>query len=101
MPFTKAATIDEIPAGQAKQVSVQGKTLALFNLNGTFYAIDNECPHRNGPLAEGFVEGTEVVCPWHGARFDICTGANLSPPARQGVRSYKVQVVGQDVEVET
>jgi nitrite reductase (NADH) small subunit len=100
MPFTKAATVGEIPAGQAKQVNVQGKTLALFNLNGTFYAIDNECPHRNGPLAEGFVEGTEVVCPWHGARFDICTGANLSPPASQGVKSYKVQVVGQDVEVE-
>jgi nitrite reductase (NADH) small subunit/3-phenylpropionate/trans-cinnamate dioxygenase ferredoxin subunit len=100
MPFVKAVAVSEIPPGQAKQVSVQGKTLALFNLNGTFYAIDNECPHRNGPLAEGMVEGNEVVCPWHGARFDICSGTNLSPPARQGVKSYRVHVVGADVEVE-
>jgi nitrite reductase/ring-hydroxylating ferredoxin subunit len=101
MPFSKAATVGEIPPGQAKQVSVNGKTLALFNVQGTFYAIDNECPHRNGPLAEGVVEGLEVTCPWHGARFDICTGTHRSPPAQHGVRSYKVQVVGQDVEIES
>jgi nitrite reductase/ring-hydroxylating ferredoxin subunit len=100
MPFVKAATVNDIPSGQVKQISLQGKTLALFNVNGTFYAIDNECSHRNGPLAEGFIEGSEVVCPWHGARFDICTGNNLSPPASKGVKSYKVQVVGQDVEVD-
>jgi len=100
MPFTKAATVKEIPPGQAKEVAVNGKTLALFNVNGAFYALDNECPHRNGPLAEGAVEGTEVVCPWHGARFDLCTGEHRAPPAQQGVKSYKVQVTGQDIEIE-
>jgi len=100
MPFTKAATVSDIPPGQAKEVAVNGKTLALFNVNGAFYALDNECPHRNGPLAEGTVEGTEVVCPWHGARFDLSTGEHRAPPAQRGVKSYKVQVVGQDVEIE-
>jgi nitrite reductase/ring-hydroxylating ferredoxin subunit len=100
MPFTKAALVGDIPPGQGKQVTVNDKTLAIFNVNGTFYALDNECPHRNGPLAEGTVENAEVVCPWHGARFDLTTGAHLSPPAQRGVRSYKVQVVGSEIQVE-
>jgi nitrite reductase/ring-hydroxylating ferredoxin subunit len=100
MPLTKAALVSDVPPGQAKQVAVNGKTLALFNVNGTFYALDNECSHRNGPLAEGTISGTEVECPWHGARFDISSGAHLCPPARQGVKSYKVQIVGQEVQVD-
>jgi nitrite reductase/ring-hydroxylating ferredoxin subunit len=100
MPFTKAANVGDLPPGQAKQVTLSGKSLALFNVGGTFYAIDNECPHRNGPLAEGQVSGTEVECPWHGARFNLTSGAHLSPPASQGVGAYKVQVVGDEVQVD-
>jgi len=100
MAFTKVAQVADIPAGKAKQVSVNGKTVAVFNSNGTFYALDNECPHRGGPLAEGELSATEVECPWHGARFDITTGAHLCPPAPRGVTAYKVQVVGQDVQVD-
>ncbi len=100
MPFSKAALVSDVSPGQAKQVTVNGKALALFNINGAFHAIDNECPHRNGPLAEGKVQGDEVECPWHGARFNIPTGSHLCPPAKQGVRSYKVQVVGTEVQVE-
>lgn len=100
MAFTTVARVSEIPVGGAKQVSVAGKTLALFNVNGVIHAIDNECTHRNAPLAEGTLQGTELECPWHGARFDVCTGAVLSPPARSGVKSYKVQVVSDEVQVD-
>jgi nitrite reductase/ring-hydroxylating ferredoxin subunit len=100
MPFVKVATVAEVPPGRGKAVMAQGWPLALFNVNGTIYAIDDACPHKNLPLAGGLVAGTDVICPFHGARFDLCTGAVLSPPARKGVRSYKVQVAGEDVLVE-
>ena len=67
MPFTKVATTQELPAGTAKQVTVNGRKLALFNINGTYHAIDDTCPHRGGPLCEGEVAGEEVTCPWHAA----------------------------------
>ncbi len=100
MAFTKAASVQEVPAGTAKQVQVGGRTLALFNVNGSYYAIDDACPHRGASLAEGDVAGNEVTCPWHGARFDITSGAHLSPPAPRGVTAYKVQVVGDEIQVE-
>ena len=101
MAFVKVAQVSEVPPGTAKQIAVNGKTVALFNINGTFYALDNECPHRSGPLAEGEVTGTQVICPWHGASFDITSGACLGPPARTGVKSYPVQVSGQEVHIDT
>jgi nitrite reductase (NADH) small subunit/3-phenylpropionate/trans-cinnamate dioxygenase ferredoxin subunit len=100
MAFTKAATVQEIPAAKGKQVNVDGKMIALFNANGSFYAIDDTCPHRGGPLSEGELQGTEVVCPWHNACFDVTTGAHLSPPAQSDVACYKVQVVGDEVQID-
>jgi nitrite reductase/ring-hydroxylating ferredoxin subunit len=100
MAFTKVATVQEVPAGKAKQVVVGGKTLALVNVDGTYYAVDDTCPHRGGPLSEGDVEGQELTCPWHGARFDVTTGSHLGPPAPRDVAAYKVQVVGDDVQVD-
>ncbi|MCS6850495.1 MAG: non-heme iron oxygenase ferredoxin subunit [Gemmataceae bacterium] len=100
MAFTKVATVQEIPVGRGKAVQAKGKQLALFNVGGTFYAIDDSCPHRGAPLSQGQVAGSEVVCPWHSARFDLKTGAFLSPPARSGVACYPVQVVGDEVQVD-
>jgi nitrite reductase/ring-hydroxylating ferredoxin subunit len=100
MAFTKVATIQEIPSGQAKKVTVGNRQVALFNVDGTFYAIDDTCTHRGGPLSEGELEGKEITCPWHGARFDVSTGTHLSPPAPRDVTSYKVQVVGEEVQVD-
>jgi len=100
MPFTKAATVAELPAGRAKCVTINGRKIALFNVSGSYYAIDDTCTHRGGPLSEGAVAGAEVVCPWHGAHFDLATGQNLSPPARTGVSSFKVQVLGDEVQVD-
>jgi nitrite reductase (NADH) small subunit/3-phenylpropionate/trans-cinnamate dioxygenase ferredoxin subunit len=77
----KAATVGEVPPGASLTVEVEGRTLALFNVDGVYYAIDNACPHRGGPLAEGDIEGRTVICPWHAWRWDVTTGANVNNPA--------------------
>lgn len=100
MAFVKVATVQEVPPGKSKQAKVGGKTLAIFNVNGTFHAIDDTCPHRGAPLWEGEIEGQYVTCPWHAATFDVTTGAHLSPPAKSDVACYKVQVVGDEVQVD-
>jgi 3-phenylpropionate/trans-cinnamate dioxygenase ferredoxin component len=100
MAFTKVATTDEVPPGAAKAVAVNGRKLAVFNVEGSYYAIDETCTHRGAPLSEGECVGTQVYCPWHGACFDLTTGSPLSPPAKQGVATYKVQVVGNEIQVD-
>jgi NAD(P)H-dependent nitrite reductase small subunit len=79
----RLAAVDEIPPGEGRAVEVQGRTVALFNVEGRFYAIDNTCPHRGGPLADGELDGTAVSCPWHAWRWDVTTGANVNNPAVQ------------------
>ena len=98
--FARVATTAEVPPGQAKMVEAGGKKIALFNIGGAYYAIDDTCPHRGGPLSQGPVEGETVTCPWHGSKFDIKTGALIASPAATGVSSYRVRVSGLDVEVE-
>jgi nitrite reductase (NADH) small subunit/3-phenylpropionate/trans-cinnamate dioxygenase ferredoxin subunit len=100
MAFTKVATVGEVAPGKAKQVTVNGLKLGIYNVSGTFYAIDDTCTHRGAPLSEGECEGTVVVCPWHGAQFDLMNGSNLSPPAPRGVATYKVQVIGDEVQAD-
>jgi len=98
--FIKVATTDELGDQQAKLVQVGSQRIALFHVDGAFYALHDACPHRGGPLSKGTVKGAEVVCPWHDASFDIKTGAVLDPPAQQGVKSYPVRVTGVDIEIE-
>lgn len=71
----------EVPVGSGRVFEAAGRTLAVFNVDGTFFAIDNECSHRGGPLGEGDLEGNVVVCPWHAWRWDVSTGANVNNPA--------------------
>ena len=94
------ARVEDIPPGGRKILKVKGREVGVFNLDGTFHAIDDTCTHRGGPLSEGEIEGERVTCPWHGAVYNIKTGEVLEPPAPTGVARYTVQVVGQDVEVE-
>ena len=99
--FVKVGNKSEFQDLEAgKLVDAGGQSIAIFDLGGNYYAIENTCPHRGGPLAEGELDGEEVICPWHGARFNIKTGAVLAPPASQGVKSFPVRVTGDDVEVE-
>ncbi len=92
------ADFDNLQGG--KLVQAGGQSIAVFNVGGSYYAIDNTCTHRGGPLAEGMLAGEVVTCPWHGAQYNVKTGAVLSPPAPQGVKSFPVRVTGNDIEVE-
>jgi 3-phenylpropionate/trans-cinnamate dioxygenase ferredoxin subunit len=96
----KVARTDELKPGQARLVEAKGRDIALFNVDGEFFALDNACTHEQGPLFEGEVEGHKVTCPLHGAMFDIRTGEVLGPPAYDDVARYAVRVTGSDVEVE-
>ena len=98
--YVKVATTNEIEPGKVRLFDVKGKAIALFNVDGQFFAVDNACTHRGGPLAEGEISGHEVTCPWHGARFDVRTGEVAGPPAQKGVARYGVRVTGTDVEIE-
>jgi nitrite reductase/ring-hydroxylating ferredoxin subunit len=77
----RVAAAGELAHGEGRVVEVEGRALALFNVDGRYYAIDNVCPHRGGPLAEGDLDGRVVSCPWHAWRFDVTTGANVNNPA--------------------
>lgn len=97
--FVRIAGTADVKPGAGMVAAVNGQEIALFNLDGTFYAIDNTCVHRGGPLGEGDVEGETVVCPWHSWQFNIKTGACVNNPAAC-VKSYEVKVEGSDVQVQ-
>lgn len=94
------AKVGEIADGEAKLIEIDGREIALFNVGGEYYALDNECTHVGGPLGEGDIDGSTVTCPWHGAEFDIKTGEVLGPPAEENVRCYKVIVEGDTIKIE-
>ncbi|HLC42929.1 MAG TPA: Rieske 2Fe-2S domain-containing protein [Methylomirabilota bacterium] len=98
--FVKVATIDEIPSGQGKVFEVNGLSVAVFNVNGRFFASSSVCPHEDGPLGDGTIEGDAVVCPWHGFDFDLKTGACLVDPELK-VPIYPTKVDGKDILVQT
>ena len=95
----KVATRAELPPGGKLLTEIDGRAIAVFNVEGTYYAIDDVCTHDGGPLAEGDLEGCEIQCPRHGARFDVRTGAALCFPAVEPVTSHNVAVEGEDVLV--
>jgi len=96
MAFLRAARKDEIPAGSIREFQVDGHTLAIANVGGKFYAIDNTCLHRGGPLGQGDLKGTAVTCPWHGWQYDVTSGKVTQNPA-VGVACYALEVRGEDI----
>ncbi len=99
MAKMKVAETSDLAPGQGKVVQVNGKAIALFNADGKFYAIDNTCLHRGGPLGEGDLDGKIVTCPWHGWQYDVTTGANEMNPSIK-VATVPVSVEGSAVFVE-
>ena len=87
----RVAAVGDVASGEGRVVEVEGKTLALFNVDGAYYAIDNSCAHRGGPLGEGELDGCVVTCPWHAWRWDVATGTNVNNPAVRVAR-YPVHV---------
>ncbi len=98
--FVKVATTGDIPPGQVRSYPVNGKQIALCNVEGTFYAIDDICTHDGGELGEGELLGDQIECPRHGARFDVKTGRALTLPAVVPIESYPVQVEGDEIKVQ-
>lgn len=99
MGFVRTVKVDEVPPGTIRELQVEGKAIALANVGGKFYAINNVCLHRGGPLGQGSLEDKNVICPWHAWQYDVTTGRMLQNPA-VGVDCYPTEVRGQDVFVE-
>lgn len=97
--WVDVAAADEFPPGTSKVVDVDGARVAVFNLDGEYYAIEDICTHDGGELADGEVEGDVIICPRHGARFSIRTGAVLAPPAYEPVATFPVRVEAGQVQV--
>ena len=95
--FVKVAAVADVAPGSGACVEVNGKQLALFNVDGTFHVLDGVCPHRGGPLGEGELEGNTVTCPWHAWQFDVTTGESLTDDS--SVERFEVKVEGGDVLV--
>lgn len=95
----EAARLGEIPDRKSKVIVLNGADVAVFNLGGEFYAIEDICTHDGGDISGGWVEGDRAVCPRHLAEFSIRTGAALKAPAYEAVHSFPVRVRGEVVEV--
>ena len=96
--FIHIAHVDEVPAGQGRVFKVLGKSVALFNVAGRYFAINNICPHEGGPLAKGRIKGYVVSCPWHDLQFDVRSGFGTDGGG-YCVASYEVRVVGNQIRI--
>jgi 3-phenylpropionate/trans-cinnamate dioxygenase ferredoxin subunit len=99
--YERVAALDEIPPGSLRAVRTGGLALALCNVEGEIYAVEDNCSHQHFPLSQGELDEEVLTCEWHGARFDVRTGEALSLPAVRPVRTFAVKVEGGDVYVRT
>ena len=98
MPLVRAAKTSEVPPGTIREFQLDGKTVAVANVGGKFFCIDNTCIHRGGPLGQGVLDGQSVTCPWHGWQYDVTTGkVGMNPSV--GVACYAIEVRGEDLFV--
>ena len=101
--FARVARLSEIPAGGAKTVTAGDYEIALFNVSGRLYALEDMCPHQGAPLADGWLDAASctVTCSWHGWCFDVRSGAMKLGDGFEGVPSFEVRIEGDDVFVAT
>ena len=97
--FIQVASVDELPNGERLFLEINDEYLVVFNIGGQYFAILDLCTHDDGPLGEGDLEGHQVICPRHGARFDVRTGKALSLPAIVDIPAYPVRVRDGNIEV--
>jgi nitrite reductase/ring-hydroxylating ferredoxin subunit len=98
-PYVTVAQVGEIPEGQGRAFPVGKRMVAVFLKDARYFAIDDFCPHQGASLAEGYVEGCAVACPWHHWRFSIVDGSWLDNP-KIAVETYRVRVIGQNIQVQ-
>ena len=89
--FIRAIAVSDLAPGQCTEASVGGAPVAIYNVDGTFYATTNTCLHRGGPLGQGMLDGTAVMCPWHAWSWDVTTGDNVAN-AELKIPTYEVKV---------
>jgi nitrite reductase/ring-hydroxylating ferredoxin subunit len=99
MAFVRAAKKDEVPPGTIHEFQLDGKTVAIANVDGKFSVINNVCLHRGGPLGEGELKGQIVTCPWHGWQYDVTSGKLVTNPT-VGVETYPLELRGDDIFVD-
>lgn len=97
--FQLACSASEIPEGGMQLVEVDDRLVIVFNVEGDFYCIDDVCTHDGGPLSEGEIEGCQIACPRHGAKFDIRNGQALTMPATQATGSHEVKLDAGNIYV--
>jgi len=97
--YFRIAKTADMPDGERLFFELEGKPIVLFSLNGEYLAIDDQCTHDSGPVGEGELDGEQIICPRHGARFDIRTGKVLAFPAVTDIKVYKVRVKDEYIEV--
>ncbi len=97
--FVRVASAGDVPPGCLLGLEVGGERICLANVEGTFYAVRNNCTHKDFPLSEGKLEGPLLECAWHGARFDVTTGRARALPAIRPVKTFEVRLDGGDILV--
>jgi 3-phenylpropionate/trans-cinnamate dioxygenase ferredoxin subunit len=97
--FIQVATIDEIPDSGKLTVECDETLVVVFRVDGQYYCIDDICTHDGGPLGDGELDGCQIICPRHGARFDIRDGRALTMPATQDTRHHEIKVEGENILV--
>ncbi|MBI1389235.1 MAG: Rieske 2Fe-2S domain-containing protein [bacterium] len=90
--WIKALDVTDLSGGEGKCVEANGKDFAVFALDNEYFAFEDFCPHSGAPLSEGCIEDGEVVCPWHGARFQVQSGDVTQGPAREGIKRLNTKV---------
>jgi 3-phenylpropionate/trans-cinnamate dioxygenase ferredoxin subunit len=99
LEFIPVGLVEEVKQGGRLFLEIDEKPIVILNINGQFYAIADVCSHDDGPVGEGSLEGFEIICPRHGARFDIRTGKVLALPAFVDIPAYPVRLVGDQIEI--
>lgn len=99
LEFIPVGLVEEVRQGGRLFLEIDEKPIVILNINGQFYAIADVCSHDDGPVGEGALEGFEIICPRHGARFDIRTGKVLALPAFVDIPAYPVRLVGDQIEI--
>lgn len=97
--WSRAASRSDLTEGEVIGVEVSGRSIALYDVDGTIFATDNICTHAYARLSDGWLDGGLIECPLHAARFDVRTGKVLDPPATEDLRTYPVRVVDDEIEV--
>jgi 3-phenylpropionate/trans-cinnamate dioxygenase ferredoxin component len=97
--YYRITSTQEFPEGERLFVEINNLSIVIFSLNGEYYATSDECSHDGGPIGDGQIEGYEIICPRHGARFDLRTGKVTHFPAVTDIASYPIRIVDGNIEV--